>query len=335
MNEFALSFADIEAAHRRLAGVAHRTPVLTSRSADLMSGARLFFKCENFQRAGAFKFRGAYNAISLLAPERREAGVVTYSSGNHAQAIALAARLLASHAVIVMPHDAPAVKMEATRGYGAQVILYDRFTEDREAIGRRLAEERGLTLIPPFDHPDVMAGQGTTAKELLEDAGPLDLLLVPLGGGGLLSGCALTARALCPGCAVIGVEPQAGNDGQRRLRAGRIIHIDSPDTLADGAQTRHLGELTFPVIRSLVDDIVTVSDDELLETMAFFTSRMKIVVEPTGALAAAAAFAGKVPVRGKRVGIVISGGNVDWARITRAPGRPASCATPADPVPVG
>ena len=335
MSEFALTFADIEAAHGRLSGIAHRTPVLTSRSADEASGARLLFKCENFQRVGAFKFRGAYNAISLLSPDRKSAGVVTYSSGNHAQAIALAARLLGSHAVIVMPHDAPAIKVEATRGYGAEVVLYDRYTEDREAISRRLAEERGLTLIPPYDHPDVMAGQGTTAKELLEDAGPLDLLLVPLGGGGLLSGCAVAARTLCPGCAVIGVEPEAGDDGLRSLRAGRIVHIDTPETIADGAQTRHLGEYTFPVIQGLIDDIVTVSDAELLETMAFFPGRMKIVVEPTGALAAAAALSGKVPVRGKRVGIVVSGGNVDWARITRSPGPPASCGSPADPAPAG
>ena len=314
MSEIAISFADIEDAHRRLAGVGHRTPVLSSRTADAASGARLLFKCENFQRMGAFKFRGAYNAISLLTPSRRTAGVVTYSSGNHAQAIALAARLLDSHAVIVMPRDAPPVKLEATRDYGGEVILYDRYAEDREAIGRRLAEERGLSLIPPYDHPHVMAGQGTTARELFDDAGPLDLLLVPLGGGGLLSGCAVAARTLCPACKVIGVEPRAADDGLRSLRAGHIVQIDTPETIADGAQTRRLGEFTFPVIRALVDDIVTVSDAELLETMAFCASRMKIVVEPTGALAAAAALTGKVGVRGKRVGIVISGGNVDLAR---------------------
>lgn len=314
MSEPALSFPDIEAAHQRLRGIAHRTPLLTSATADAMTGARLFFKCENFQRMGAFKLRGAYNAIAGLDPARRAAGVVAFSSGNHAQAIALAARLLGVHALIVMPRDAPQIKLAATRGYGGEVVLYDRYTEDREAIGRRLAEERGLALIPPYDHPDVIAGQGTAAKELFEDSGGLDLLLVPLGGGGLLSGCAVAARALCPGCAVIGVEPQAGDDGRRSLRAGHIVHIDTPDTIADGAQTQHLGRFTFPLIRDLVRDIVTVSDAELIESMAFFAGRMKIVVEPTGALAAAAAFAGRVDIRGKRVGIVISGGNVDPGR---------------------
>ena len=314
MSEFAISLADIEAAHGRLSGIAHRTPVLTSRTADEATGGQLLFKCENFQRMGAFKFRGAYNAISALEPARKSAGVVTYSSGNHAQAIALAARLLGSHAVIVMPRDAPPIKIEATRGYGGEVVLYDRYSEDREAIGRDIAEERGLTLIPPYDHPAVMAGQGTVARELFDEAGTLDLLLVPLGGGGLLSGCAVAARALCPGCTVIGVEPRAGDDGLRSLREGRIVHIDTPDTIADGAQTRHLGELTFPVIRSLVENIVTVTDAELIETMAFLAGRLKVLVEPTGALAAAAALTGRVAVRGKRVGIVLSGGNVDLAR---------------------
>lgn len=327
MSQLALSFADIEAAHMRLSGVAHRTPVLTSASADAMTGARLFFKCENFQRVGAFKLRGAYNAIARLDAGRRIAGVIAFSSGNHAQAIALAARLLGTRAVIVMPRDAPQIKVAATRGYGGEVVLYDRYKEDREAIGRRLAEERGLALIPPYDHPDVMAGQGTTAKELFEDSGDLDLLLVPLGGGGLLSGCAVAAQALCPGCAVIGVEPQTGDDGRRSLRVGHIVHIDTPDTIADGAQTQHLGQFTFPVIRDLVRDVVTVSDAELIEAMAFFAGRLKIIVEPTGALAAAAAFAARVPVRGKRVGIVVSGGNVDPARfaeLIQRTGRTAS-----------
>lgn len=324
MSELALSYADIDAARRRLEGIAHRTAVLTSSTADAMTGARLFFKCENFQRMGAFKLRGAYNAIARLDADRRAAGIVAFSSGNHAQAIALAARLLDSRALIVMPRDAPQIKVAATRGYGAQVVLYDRYGEDREAISRRLAEERGLTLIPPYDHPDVMAGQGTTAKELFEDSGDLDLLLVPLGGGGLLSGCAVAARALCPRCTVIGVEPQAGDDGQRSLRAGHIVHIDTPDTIADGAQTQHLGHFTFPVIRDLVHDLVTVSDAQLIEAMAFFAGRMKIVVEPTGALAAAAAFFARAPVRGKRVGVVLSGGNVDPTRFAALIQRAAS-----------
>jgi threo-3-hydroxy-L-aspartate ammonia-lyase len=314
MTSLAISFDDIAGAQKRLAGVAHRTPVLTSTAADAMVGARLFFKCENFQRIGAFKFRGAFNAISQFTPQQRANGVVTFSSGNHAQAIALSARLLDVKAVIVMPTDAPAVKLAATRGYGAEVILYDRYTDDREAIGRRLAQERGLTLIPPYDHPHVMAGQGTVALELIEDAGPLDLLVTPLGGGGLLSGCATAAKAMSPDCSVIGVEPTAGDDGQRSFRSGQIVRIDTPDTIADGAQTRSLGALTFPVLQRRVDDILTVGDDELVETMAFFASRMKIIVEPTGCLGAAAVLGRQLDLRGKRVGIVLSGGNVDLLR---------------------
>ncbi|MGO9770652.1 MAG: threo-3-hydroxy-L-aspartate ammonia-lyase [Roseiarcus sp.] len=314
MTPLAISFDDIERAQKRLAGVAHRTPVLTSKTADERTGARLFFKCENFQRTGAFKFRGAFNAISQFTPAQRANGVVAFSSGNHAQAIALSARLLGVKAVIVMPTDAPAIKLAATRGYGAEVVLYDRYAEDREAIGRRLAEERGLTLVPPYDHPQVMAGQGTAAKELIEDAGPLDLLIAPLGGGGLLSGCATAAKAMLPGCSVIGVEPAAGNDGQRSFRSGRIVHIGAPDTIADGAQTQHLGTLTFPVLQRHVDDILTVDDAELVEAMAFFAGRMKIMVEPTGCLGAAAVFGRKLDVGGKRVGIVLSGGNVDLKR---------------------
>ena len=314
MSPLAISFDDVVQAHERLAKVAHRTPVLTSNTANLLSGAELFFKCENFQRMGAFKFRGAYNAIAQFTPAQRARGVVTYSSGNHAQGIALSARLLGVDAVIVMPSDAPAIKIDATRGYGAEVLLYDRYTEDREAIGKRLADERGLTLIPPYDHPHVMAGQGTAAKELIEEVGPLDVLLVPLGGGGLLSGCATASRAMNPGCSVIGVEPAAGNDGQRSLRRGQIVHIDTPDTIADGAQTQHLGQHTFPVIQQLVDDILTVSDAELVAAMKLFASRMKMIVEPTGCLAAAAAFDRQSDVRGKRVGVIISGGNIDLAR---------------------
>ncbi len=314
MHELALTFAEIKAARRRLTGIAHRTPVLTSATADAMTGAQLFFKCENFQRMGAFKFRGAYNAVASLDPARRAAGVVAFSSGNHAQAIALACRLLDSRAVIVMPSDAPRAKVAATRGYGGEVVFYDRYREDREALGRRLAAERGLSLIPPYDHLDIMAGQATAATELLEQTGPLDMLLVPLGGGGLLSGSAVAARHLCPECAVIGVEPEAGDDGRQSLRAGHIVHIATPETIADGAQTQQLGKHTFPIIAALVRDIVTANDAALAATMAWFAERMKIVVEPTGALAAAPALGGRLELRGKRVGIILSGGNIDLER---------------------
>jgi len=311
----AIAYDDVAAAHARLQGVAHRTPVMTSQTADALTGGRLFFKCENFQRMGAFKFRGAYNALAQFTPEQKRLGVCAFSSGNHAQGIALSARLLGIPAAIVMPQDSPAVKMAATRGYGAEVISYDRYTEDREAIGRQLARERGMTLIPPYDHAHVMAGQGTAAKELLEDTGPLDLLLVCLGGGGLISGCAVAAQQLSPDCKVIGVEPEAGNDAQQSKRLGHIVRIETPRTIADGAQTQFLGQLTFPVIQSLVHDIVTVSDAQLVEAMRFAAARMKMVVEPTGALAMAAAMQGAVDVRGKRVGIIISGGNVDIAQL--------------------
>jgi threonine dehydratase len=266
---------------------------------------------------GAFKFRGAYNALAQFTPEQKRLGVCAFSSGNHAQGIALAARLLGIPAAVVMPQDSPAVKMAATQGYGAEVIQYDRYTQDREAIGRELAQQRGMTLIPPFDHADVMAGQGTVAQELLEEVGPLDTLLVCLGGGGLISGCAVAARHLSPDCTVIGVEPEAGNDAQQSKRLGQIVRIQTPRTLADGAQTQALGQLTFPVIQALVDDIVTVTDDQLIEAMRFAAARMKMVVEPTGALAMAAAMQGVVDVRGKRVGVVISGGNVDIAQLAR------------------
>jgi len=313
----AISYADVEAAAARLRGVAHRTPALTSRTANERTGAELFFKCENLQRMGAFKFRGAYNALAQFMPAQRELGVLAFSSGNHAQAIALSARLLGMPAVIVMPKDAPALKIAATKGYGAEVVLYDRYTEDREALSARIAAERGMTLIPPYDHPHVMAGQGTAAKELLEDVGPLDVLLVCVGGGGLISGCAVAAHELAPQCAVIGVEPEAGNDVQQSLRRGEIVHIEVPRTIADGAQTQHAGQLTFPVIRALVRDIVTVSDAALVRAMRFFAERMKLVVEPTGCLAAAAALEGVVPVKGKRIGIIVSGGNIDLPRYAR------------------
>ena len=314
MNELAIGYADVVAAHERIASVAHRTPVLTSRLADARMGAELFFKCENLQRMGAFKFRGAYNALAQFTPAQKATGVVAYSSGNHAQAIALSARLLGFNAVILMPRDAPTTKVEATRAYGAEVILYDRYTEDREALGLRLSAERRLTLIPPYDHPHVMAGQGTTVKELFEQTGRIDVLAVPLGGGGLLSGSAITARTLNPECQIIGVEPATGNDGQRSFRSGEIVHIDTPLTIADGAQTQHLGRHTFPVIQRHVDDIVTVTDAELIEAMHFFAERMKMVVEPTGCLAAAAVLFRKIEVAGKKVGIVLSGGNVDLRR---------------------
>lgn len=314
MTALAISFDDIAAAHERIRDAAHRTPVLTSSTANALTDAQIFFKCENFQRMGAFKFRGAYNAISQFTPEQQAGGVITFSSGNHAQAIALSAKMLGVKAAIVMPEDAPAVKVEATRGYGGEVIFYNRYAEDREALGKRLAEERGLTLIPPYDHPHVMAGQGTAAKELIEETGQLDVLFVCLGGGGLLSGCAVAARALSPNCTIIGVEPEAGNDGQQSLRKGEIVHIDTPKTIADGAQTQHLGNYTFPVIRELTKDIVTVSDAELVEAMKFLASRMKIFVEPTGCLAAAAAFNRRIDITGKRVGVIISGGNVDLLR---------------------
>ncbi|QCP50689.1 threo-3-hydroxy-L-aspartate ammonia-lyase [Trinickia violacea] len=308
------TFDDVADAASRIAGVAHRTPVLTSRTADERCGASIFFKCENFQRMGAFKFRGAYNAISHFDAEQRKGGVLTYSSGNHAQAIALSARLAGIHATIVMPHDAPAAKVEATKGYGGEVITYDRYKEDREELGRRLAQERGMTLIPPYDHPHVIAGQGTAAKELIEEVGTLDMLVVCLGGGGLLGGSALSAAALSPSCEIIGVEPEAGNDGQQSLARGEIVHIDVPKTIADGAATPHLGSYNFPIIQRLVKRIETVSDAQLIDTMRFFAQRMKMVVEPTGCLAAAAVLNGILPVKGKRVGVLISGGNVDLSR---------------------
>lgn len=311
----AIAYADVAAAHDRLKGVAHRTPVMRSQTADRLTGAELFFKCENFQRMGAFKFRGAYNALAQFSAEQKKRGVCAFSSGNHAQGIALSARLLGIPATLVMPKDSPAVKMAATRGYGAEVIIYDRYTEDREAIGRKLALERGMTLIPPYDHAHVMAGQGTAAQELFEEVGSLDLLLVCLGGGGLISGCAVVAHELSPSCRVVGVEPEAGNDAQQSKRTGHIVRIETPRTIADGAQTQFLGQLTFPVIQALVDDIVTVSDAQLIEAMRFAAARMKMVVEPTGALAMAAAMQGAVEVRGKRVGVIISGGNVDIAQL--------------------
>lgn len=305
------TYPDVIAAAERLEGIAHLTPVFTSRILDAETGAQVFIKCENLQRAGSFKFRGAFNALSQFDALQRKAGVVAFSSGNHAQGIALAARLLGIPATIVMPTDAPAAKVAATREYGASVVLYDRFTQDREQMGRTLASEHGMTLIPPYDHPHILAGQGTAAKELLEFTGPLDALLVGLGGGGMLSGTALSTRALAPQCQLFGVEPEAGNDGQQSLRTGSIVHIDTPVTIADGAQTQHLGSYTFPIIRDLVTDILTVSDAELVAAMKFFMQRMKLVVEPTGCLGLAALRQLGQQFKGQRVGIIVTGGNVD------------------------
>lgn len=309
----AVTFADVEAAARRLEGFAHRTPVMTSRTADERAQGKFFFKCENLQRGGAFKFRGAYNTIAMLNAEERRRGVIAYSSGNHAQAVALAGRLQGVAATIVMPQDAPASKVSATRDYGGEIIYYDRYRESREEICARLAADRGLTIVPPFDHPRVIAGAGTAARELFELIGELDVLLVCLGGGGLLAGSALAARALSPRCRVIGVEPEAGNDGQQSFRAGRIVRIPVPRSIADGALTTSLGAHNFPIIRALVHDIVTVSDAMLVDAMKFLAERMKMVVEPTGCLGAAAALARLCHQPGERVGVLLSGGNIDLA----------------------
>ncbi|WP_374568475.1 threo-3-hydroxy-L-aspartate ammonia-lyase [Ideonella sp.] len=314
MTSLAISYDDVAQAHERLAGIAHRTPVLRSTTADARTGASLFFKCETLQHIGAFKIRGAYNAVAQFTAAQRAGGVVTFSSGNHGQAIARAAQLLGVHAVVVMPKDAPAMKVAATEGYGGEVVRYDRYAEDPALIIERIVAERGTTFIPPFDHPHVMAGQGTAAKELFEDAGELDMIVTPLGGGGLLSGTATVARYLSPRCEIIGVEPEAGNDGQQSLAQGCIVRIETPKTIADAAQSRSLGQHTFPVLQQLGARVVTATDDQLVETMKFFAARMKLIVEPTGCLGAAAVFNGQLDVRGKRIGIVLSGGNIDLAR---------------------
>ena len=308
------TFDDVAAAARRLQGHAHRTPVLRSATADAEFGAELFFKCENFQRMGAFKFRGAFNALSCLDEAQRRAGVVAYSSGNHAQAVALAARMLGLSATIVMPEDAPAAKLAATRGYGAHVITYDRWRDDREAIARDIASREGRALIPPYDHAGVIAGQGTAALELLEDAGPLDALFVCVGGAGLMAGCALALQGQAPSARLWGVEPEAGNDGQQSLRSGAIVRIATPQTLADGAQTQQIGALPFAILRAAGADIVTASDAQLVDAMRFYAERMKLVVEPTGALSLAGARTMRDALRGQRVGVLVSGGNVDLSR---------------------
>jgi threonine dehydratase len=288
---------------------------VTSRSVDARTGAHVFFKCENLQRGGAFKFRGAYNALSRLTPDERRRGVVAYSSGNHAQAVALAGQLLDIPRVIVMPEDAPAVKRKATEAYGADIVTYNRERDDREAIGRRLSQERGFTLIPPYDHPDVIAGQGTAAKELFEETGPLDVLLVPCGGGGLLAGSALSAHAMSPGCAIVGVEPDAGDDATRSFRSRQLQTAHNAQTVADGARTVSLGSLTFPLVLDHVTDMTTVDDRALLTAMFYLWERLKLIVEPTGALAAAAAFEKRIPIRGRRIGVILSGGNVDLSQV--------------------
>ncbi|WP_411135403.1 threo-3-hydroxy-L-aspartate ammonia-lyase [Streptomyces sp. C10] len=309
-----VTFDDVRDAARRLAGVAHRTPVLRSRTLDALAGAEVHLKCENFQRVGAFKFRGAYNALSRLSPEQLAIGVVAYSSGNHAQAVALAARELGSHAVIVMPEDSPKSKTDATAGYGAEIVRYDRYTGDRVALGRQLAEERGLALIPPYEHPHIIAGQGTAALELIEETGPLDALLTPVGGGGLMAGSATAATALVPGIRMIGVEPDAGDDTLRSLAAGHPVTIPVPHTIADGQAIATPGELTFAINRRLLDSVVLVSDDEIRAAMKFAFERLKIVTEPSGASALAALLTGRVTPLPPRIGVIISGGNVGLER---------------------
>ncbi|QNX34756.1 threo-3-hydroxy-L-aspartate ammonia-lyase [Acinetobacter seifertii] len=308
------TYEDVAAAAERIKGFANKTPVLTSRTVNNEFEAEVFFKCENFQRVGAFKFRGAMNALLQFNDAQKKAGVVAFSSGNHAQSIALSSKILGIPAIIVMPQDAPAAKMAATREYGADIVEYDRYTESREQIGKEIAEKNGLTLIPSYDHPHVIAGQGTVAKELFEEVGELDYLFVCLGGGGLLAGSSLSARHLSPNCKIYGVEPALGNDGQMSFRKGEIVQIDIPKTIADGAQLQSVGKLTFPIIQKNVDDILTVEDEELISCMKFFAERMKMVVEPTGCLGFAAARNLKHELKGKRIGIIISGGNVDISK---------------------
>jgi threonine dehydratase len=317
VTSLSVTYADVEAAARRLTGIAHRTPVLTSRTVNQRTNAEVFLKCENFQRTGSFKFRGAYNALAQLSEEQKQRGVLTFSSGNHGQAIALSGQLLAIPTTVVMPKDAPEVKQAATRGYGAEVILYDRTEMKREELAKNLASDRGLTIIPPYDHPHIVAGQGTTAKELIEEVGQLDLLLVCCGGGGLLSGCAIAAKALLRNCRVIGVEPARADDATRSFHTKTLHRVDNPDTIADGARTPSLGKLTFPLVLHYADDMVAVSEEAILRTMFFLWERLKIVVEPTGVLAATALLDGVVKMPDARIGVIISGGNVDVKQVTQ------------------
>lgn len=312
-----VTLEEVRAAASRLAGVAHRTPVLTSHTLDERSGARVFLKCENFQRMGAFKFRGAYNRIVQFNEAQRRGGVVAFSSGNHAQGVALASKLLNVPATIVMPSDAPKAKVAATRECGAEVVFYDRHRSHRAQIAQSICDERGATLVPPFDDRDIIAGQGTTALELLDEVPSVEVIVTPVGGGGLLSGCAVAARGINPAIELFGVEPQAGNDFQRSLQTGEPVHIDVPQTIADGLQTQQPGELTFPIVRDYTRGIVTVSDDELRDAMRFAFERLKIVIEPSGAAALAAVMTGKIDARGKNTGVVISGGNVDTGRFAQ------------------
>ncbi len=307
----AIELADVHQAAERLRGVANRTPVVTSRTVDALVGGQVFFKCENLQRGGAFKFRGAYNLLAALSSAEKARGVVAFSSGNHAQGVALAARELGIAVTVVMPTDAPELKLAATRGYGAQVVTYDRLTEDREAIARRLADERGLTLVPPYDHPLIMAGQGTAALELVEQVGALDWLLLPVGGGGLMSGCVVAATGLTPGVKVVGVETETSNDWVLSLAAGHPVRIPPPDTIADGMRTQQPGALTFPIVQRLAHGVMTVSDDEVKAAVRFLLLRLKLLVEPTGAVPVALLFSGRLDLRDQRVGIILSGGNAD------------------------
>ncbi|OUL23621.1 pyridoxal-5'-phosphate-dependent protein [Nostoc sp. T09] len=312
-----VNIIDVKAAQKRLLGIAHHTPVLTSRTVNELTHSQVFFKCENFQRTGAFKFRGAYNALAQLPEAQKQKGVLTYSSGNHAQAIALAGQLLNISTTIVMPDDAPAVKQTATRGYGAEIILYNRQTTNREQLAQTLASDRSLTLIPPYDHPHVVAGQGTAALELIEEVGELDFLLVPCGGGGLISGCAIATKALLPNCRVIGVEPELADDATRSFHSKTLQTVHNPNTIADGARTPSLGKITFPLVLHYVDDMVTVSESAILRTMFFLWERLKIVVEPTGVIAAAALLDNVVIAPVARIGVIISGGNVDLAQVSK------------------
>ena len=311
------AFADVQAAAGRINGIAHRTPVMTSRTLDGIAGAKVFLKCENFQRGGAFKFRGAYNALSQLDDEARKAGVLTYSSGNHAQAIALAGSLLGIRTTIIMPENAPAAKLAATRGYGAEVVLYDPAGSGREEIAANLQSQTGMTVIPPYDHREIVAGQGTSALELIEDVGPLDRLYAPCGGGGLLSGCAIAARAMSPGCHVVGVEPETANDATLSFRTGELHTTRNPPTVADGLRTPSLGKVTFPLVRQYVSEMNTVSEREIIDTMRFLWERMKLVVEPSGAVALAAAMRGDKNTDSEKIGVIISGGNVDLAAASK------------------
>ncbi|MCG3208568.1 MAG: L-threo-3-hydroxyaspartate ammonia-lyase [Anaerolineae bacterium] len=314
---FAISFDDVQSAARQIAGVANRTPVVTSRTFNRRVGSEVFFKCENLQRIGAFKFRGAYNALSRLSPDQKARGVVTHSSGNHAQGVALAAHLLGIAATIVMPTDAPQSKLAATRGYGAEIVLYNRQTQSREELSARLARERNLTFVHPYDQPQIMAGQGTAALELLQDVPDLDVLIAPVGGGGLLSGCTIAAKAINPNIRIFGVETDVSNDWWLSLRAGERVKIEPPDTIADGIRTQQPGELTFPIIQRHVEEILLVSDEQVLDTLKFILTRMKLVVEPTGAVAPAAVYHGLAPVSGAKIGVIISGGNVDPSLLAR------------------